>query len=144
MAAVSSLKSSILIASVAAGPLVFGFIVIGLITKQFPEPIDITPLGIAAYFSGSLMACIVGVVVALVATILGSSLVIALGNRLEIARARIVWLIVGAALTTASALLSTPAGPPRRLASRSFWPLRSAPGFAEHQNRGTCYRPSKA
>jgi thiamine transporter ThiT len=101
MARLSSLKSSILIASVAAGPLVFGFIVIGSITKQFPEPIDITPLGIAAYFSGSLMACIVGVIVALVATILGSSLMIALGNRLEIARARLVWLIVGALLGTA-------------------------------------------
>jgi hypothetical protein len=108
MAKARSLTTSVLIASLAAGPLFFGGIVLGVLYKTLPAPIDIRPEGVIGFVMGMLVASGIGFFVALAATVLGTKLMIALGNQFEVARHRLIWVIVGTFLGTAICFLIDP------------------------------------
>ncbi len=54
------------------------------------------------------MASVVGFLFALAITLVGTNIMIALGNRIEVARYRLIWLIVGGLLATAFCLIVDP------------------------------------
>lgn len=108
MAKARSLTTSVLIASLAAGPLFFGGIVLGVLYKSLPAPIDVQPETVFGFVMGMLVASGIGFLIALAATALGTKLMITLGNQFEVARYRLIWVIVGAALGTATCFLFDP------------------------------------
>jgi hypothetical protein len=108
MARASSLTRPILVASLAAGPLVFGLIVLGSLYKTLPAPIQIRPEGVIGVTMGLFVASGIGFLIALAITVVATNVMIALGNRIELARYRLVWLIVGALLATAVCLIVDP------------------------------------
>jgi hypothetical protein len=108
MARASSLTRATLIASLAAGPMVFGLIVLGSLYNALPAPIDIQPEELIGVIMGLFVASAVGFLIALAITLIGTNIMIALGNRFEVARYRLVWLIVGALLATAVCLVVDP------------------------------------
>jgi hypothetical protein len=108
MAQIRSLTSAILIASLAAGPLFFGGIVLGALYKSLPAPIDIRPEGVIGFVMGMLVASGIGFLIALAATVIGTRIMIALGNQFDVARYRLIWLIVGAVLGTAVCFVVEP------------------------------------
>ncbi len=108
MARASSLTKAVLVASLAAGPLVFGLIVLGSLYKTLPAPINVQPESVFGLIMGLFVASGIGFLIALAITLIGTNMMIALGNRFEVARYRLIWLIVGALLATVVCLLVDP------------------------------------
>jgi hypothetical protein len=108
MARASSLTSPVLVASVSAGPLVLASIMICGLYKTLPAPIEIELETVFGFGLALMMASVVGFLFALAITLVGTSIMIALGNRIEVARYRIIWLIVGALVAIAFCLIIDP------------------------------------
>ncbi len=108
MARARSLTSAILIASLAAGPLVFGLIVLGTLYTSLPAAIDVRPETVFGVVMGLFVASGIGFLIALAITVVSTNIMVALGNRFEVARYRLIWLIVGTLLATAVCLIVDP------------------------------------